>query len=496
MANVTYQSPNTGDTLATMSPGAVRKLWQKGVDIFEQSSDFFTEMEGPSKRSVIQTKTDTSKGKGQKITFTVLSGFYSEGKTGEQLFETQDDFEEALISDYEMEVDFLRNATRWTERTEEYMGMRGELVGGLPEELGKWLGRMKTERLFMMFNHKGATGNYIFANGKASADALVAADVLDYDEIVAMNTQMKRLGGKPAIAGKMKNGMPIFRQCVVATTDALYSLELDSNYKQILREAGNRGEGNYIFQGGYTDVRGNIIKEYNPIDHDGEGAIGSPLNPKAELGEAITAANTAPTIKGGGNATAAAKTKVKYFKWFPNYAYTFQPDDILSVASSPDPFYILIVNPPDGSANANKIGMYECTINNGNTLTVTKRLRAAAASGTAAVTTIGDVTWDTGVWSGFHTDSHPAGATILLCNKKGQPIGRTLMLGAAAAMRGYGKYRNRRSEEKHEGGFVKDVFITSVFGQEPRQDRRGRCPGFMHLTHAVQYAGLPVPTVV
>jgi len=478
-----------------MSPNAVRKLWQKGVDIFEQSSDFWMEMEGSSKRSIIQTKTDTSKGKGQKITFTVLSGFYSEGKTGEQLFESSDDFEEALISDYEMEVDFLRNATRWTERTEEYMGMRGELVGGLPEELGKWLGRMKTERLFMMFNHKGDDSNYIYANGKASEDDLVSADVLDYDEIVTMGTQMKRLGGKPAIAGRMKNGNPVFRNCVVATTDALFSLEMDTNYKQILREAGNRGENNYIFAGGYTDVRGHIIKEYNPIDHDGEGAIGSPLNPKAELGEAITAGNTAPTIKGGGTASGAATTKIKYFKWFPNYAYVFQPSDTLTVSSSPDEFYILIVNPPSATTDPNKIGMYACTTNNGNTLTVTKRLRASAVSGTAAVTTIGDVTWNTGVWADKHTDSHPAGSTILLCNKKGQPIGRTLMLGSAAAMRGYGKYRNRRTEDKHEGGFVKDVFITSVFGQEPRQDRRGRCPGFMHLTHAVQYAGLPVPTI-
>lgn len=484
-------SPNTGTSLATMAPDAQRKLWKKGADIFEQTHDFFMQMEGKSKRSIIITETDTSKGKGQKITFTNMSGFYSEGRSGEELFEDTDNFEELLINDYEMTVDFVRNATRWTARTEEWMGMRGELKGGLPAQLGEWMGRIKTERLFMMFNKKGSSDNYIFANGKGNADSLVSADVLDYDEIVVMGTQMKRLGGKPAIAGKTRNGLPIFRNCVVSTSDALFSLEMDSNYKQVLREAGNRGDGNYIFEGGYTDVRGHVIKEYVPIDHDGDGPVGSPINPKAFLGGEITAGTTTFDILGGGSAVAAAKTKIKYFKWFPRYAYKWLPSDVYDFASKDAAtFYVLVVNPPSG-ANGNKIGMYECTVNDGNKITVSKRL-AAAASGIAD-TTVGEVQWNTGVWADKHTDAHPIGSTVVLCNAKGVPIGNSLMLGAGAAFRGYGKYRNNRTADQHEGGFVSDTFITSVFGQEPRRDRKLRCPGFMHLTHAVQYAGLPIP---
>jgi hypothetical protein len=482
------KSPNTGDSLATMAPGAVRKLWKRGVDVFEQSSDFFAPMEGRNPRSLIRTETDTSKGKGQKITFTVMSGFYSEGKTGDALFEGQDDFEEALINDYEMTVDYLRNATRYTERTEELMGMRGEIAVGLPAELGKWMGRMKTERLFKMFQHKGHSMNYLYANGRGNADELTSADTLRWDEVVVMGQQMKRLGGLPAIAGKNRNGSHLFRQCVIASTDALTSLEFDSDYKQVLREAGARGEANYLFEGGYTDVRGHIIKEYTPIDHDGEGAIGSPLNPKADLGIAITAGTAGFDITGGGSTVAAGKTKIKYFKFFPNFDYLFQPGDTLG--SGTDPFYVLVINPP-GGANGNKIGFYKCVGNNGNRITVTERL-GSAASGIRA-TTVGDVTWDDGVWNGLHTDEHPAGATVVLANSKGVPIGNSLMLGAGAAMRGYGKHRNRRTTQQHEGGFVRDVFVTSVFGQEPRKDRLDRCPGFLQLTHAVQYAGLPIP---
>jgi len=491
-------SPNTGDTLADMDSNAVRKLWKRGVDIYEQSNDFFSEMEGRNPRSLIQTETDTSKGKGQQITFTVMSGFYSEGKTGDDLFETQDDFEEALISSYDMVVDYLRNAVRYTERTEEKMGMRGELVAGLPQQLGQWMGRMKTERLFKMFEHRGHSSNYVFANGKGSAEELRSADTMGYEDIVMLGTTMKSLGGKPAKVGKMKNGQQLFRQCVVASTDALFSLKQDADYKQLLREAGRDGDANYIWSGGVPDLDGHVIKEYTPIDHDGDGAIGSPLNPKASLGNAIPD-STADTFKagsfilGGGSAVAAAKTKIKFFKFFPDFDYLFQPADTLGVGS--DSFYVLVVNPP-GGANGNKIGFYKCNANNGNKITIEERLVPTANAGVDASfsDTVGNVTYNDGDWVGLHTDTHPVGATIVLANSYGVPIGSSLMLGASAARRGYGKHRNRRTTQNHEGGFVRDVFVTSVFGQEPREDRIGRCPGFMHMTHAVQYPGLPIPT--
>ena len=55
-----------GTTLASMDANSVRHLWQQGIDTFEQTNDFFSEMEG-GPDSVIWEKTDLSKGKGQKI---------------------------------------------------------------------------------------------------------------------------------------------------------------------------------------------------------------------------------------------------------------------------------------------------------------------------------------------------------------------------------------------------------------------------------------------
>ncbi len=482
----TVASPNTGTTVSAQIQE--RNLWKKGVDIFEQSSDFFQDMEGAGINSIIQTVTDTSKGKGQKIKITNMSGLYDEAHQGEELFETSEDFEELLFNEYELEVDFLRHGVSWTDRMEEFMGMRGEIVSGLPEELGKWLGRVKSERLFMMFLHKLNAENLIFADGK-SQDTLVSASALDWDEIVASNTQLQRLGGRPAEVGRAGKNV-IRKSVVVATTDALYSLELDAAYKQVLRETVNETNAKMIFDGGYSNVRGNIIRQYNPIDHDGEGAIGSPLNPKALLGTAITAGTGAFDITGGGSAAAGAKTKKKYFKFFEGYAYPFLPSDILSPAN--ETRYLRIVNPPNAPVDPNKSGFYAYTTgNNGNKITITASLGATGGGLRAPV--VGSITWD----PSKHTDVHPSGALILPVNAKGQTFGDTLVLNAGAALRGYGKYRNMRSVEKKEGGdegtqaFIQRIFVTSVFGQCPRKDRQLRCPGVLRLRHAIEYAGIP-----
>ncbi len=131
-------------------------------------------MEGGA-NAIIETVTDTSKGRGQKIRFEVLSGFYKEPHRGEQLFESSADFENILIQGNELTVDFLRHGVRYTERMEELLGMRGEIVSGLNVETGKWLGRLKSEEMFMMFRETLPTTNLLYANSK-TLDTLVSTD--------------------------------------------------------------------------------------------------------------------------------------------------------------------------------------------------------------------------------------------------------------------------------------------------------------------------------
>lgn len=498
LGEVFYMSPNTGDSLATMDPESVRKLWQAGVDVFEQSEDFFDPMEG-GQNALIETVTDTSKGKGQTIRFEVMSGFYMPPHKGDRLFEDKTHFEKIRIDGNNLTVDFLRHATKYTERMEELVGMRGEIVIGLNEESGKWLGRLKTEQLFMMYREDLPETNIVFAGGH-SLNTLVSADTLKYDEILALNAQLKRLGGLPAQTGKSKNGQPIYKNAVIACSDALFSLDMDAGWRSILATTRSEEDAKTIFEGGYTNVKGNIIKEYMPIDHDGIGPIGSPINAKATLGVAITAGTASFDLQGGGDAEssaegAASEPKIQFFRDFPNYAYEFLIG--ANVAVDSDTHYLMIINPPNDPVSPNKWGMYAYTTgNNGNKITITGRLGATISG--IRNSTLGDVTWNASpaLTAAGNTDAHPEGSLILPCNSKGTILGCSLMLGRRSARRGYGKWRNRRTQQDHEGGFVQDRFITTVFGQAPRRDRKQRVPGALVLWHAMKYAGVPTPVIV
>jgi len=492
MSNFNISSNITGTALATMSPGSVRKLWQQGFLLAEQSSDFFAKMESMTDKGPIQVKTDTSKGKGQEITFDVMSGFYDEAHIDDELFHGPDDFESLAIDSFNLKVGWARHGVRNLELTEEVMGMRGEIQSRFNVEQGNWVGRLKTEQLFQMFMLKMNAENVFFAGGK-TLHTLSSADALAWDEITALGQAMKPLGGLPADIRGGKGPSPVWSQIVIPTEAGMNSLKLDPDYRAVLAGADVRGAGNTLFNGAVKDIDGHVLHTYNPIDHDGIGAIGSPMNPKANLGVAIAAGTAVFDIKGGGNAVNADITKKKYFKYFPNYAYRFL--GIGAHVASSAVQYLLIRNPANASVDPGKFGMYSYTVgNDGNKITIVNRLGSAASG--ARVTTLGSVVWNTGVWEGKHTDAHPANALIIPCNAKGVPIGDTLMLGRQAALRGYGKYRGKRSQSDHEGEFIMDRFVTTVFGQVIRQDRLGRQPAVTRLRHALHYPNLGLPVVV
>jgi hypothetical protein len=485
-----FTPANTGGSLATMAPAAVRQLWKKGVIIGEQTEDFFAQLEGMRKDSPIRTVTDTNKGAGQKITFTTRSGYYGRGKQGDAMFTALTDFEKAQISSFDLKVDWLRHATSINERAEEVMGMREEIATQDNVELGKWLGRKKSAQLFATFQLLLPSNNILYAGAK-TLNTLGSADTLDWAEIVRMGTTLQPLGGRPAnILRNGVNASPIHSNIVVGTVPALSSLKIDSAYLTLRAQAETRGADNTIFRGGYANIDGHVIKEYNPIDHDGVGAVGSFLNPRAFLADPIAAGTTTFDVTAGGaDNLGNTRTDIDFFEFFPGFAYPFLQNVTGSAFSPPSATKYLIIYNKTG-ADAGKWGFYSYTTgNNGQKITIVNRL-AAAASG-AAVTTLGGVTWS----GSLNTDVHPTGSVIILANAKGVPIGSTLMMGAMAAVRGYGKYRGQNFLQKQEGGFVTERYIASVFGQSLYFDRAGRVPSVIRLDHAISYPDLNLPTI-
>jgi hypothetical protein len=479
-------SPNTYATLKTTPLGNannIRQLWRKGALLAEQSTDFFQEMEGKSDRSLIWSQTDLSKGNGSIMNFTTQAGFYKQPKLGDALFEASTDFDKIRQGNFQLTVDYARWAVRTNKRMEEMMGMRGDIESGVNVELGKNLGRFKTEQVFGLTLLKLPVENITYANGK-TLHTLKSADTLRWDEVVSVGQAMMPMGGLPADISGKGSKQPIWSQTFVATTPALTSLKLDSAWRDVLKNGDVRGQGNTIFKGGYPCIDGHCIVPYNPIDHDGVGPMGSFLNPKAFLGNAaITTGTTAKVFYGGGNADDHADSD--FFRYFAGSPYTF----IDTGAITPDttgPHYFIVYNLT--GANAGKWGMYKYTSgNDGNKITVTQQLGAAISG--AAHTTVGAVVYD----AGLNTDAHPLGSFIFPVNEYGVPIGDTIALGRSGILRGYGEFRAEHTTDLLNGKFVTDRYLTSVFGQTFKKDRKDRVTSVMRLRHAITYPGIKLP---
>lgn len=494
MANQDFTPATTGTSLFAQDNGKnFRQLWSTGAEIGEEEEDFFQQFEGSSERYPVWTETDTSKMAGSKKTFTTTSGYYGEGKYGEATFDGPDDFEEDDISSYEVKCDFIRNAASRSIRSDEFMGLKGELKSMVPIKLGKWLGRKKKDEIMGLAVHKLPSQNRIFGDNKTLA-TLGSADVLAWDDIVTAGAAMKPLGGSPFTISKDGRNN-ISSQLFIPSEQAALSLRLDSNYITLLGNAGVRGETNHLFKGSYPDIDGHTIAPHNALNHAGKGPVGSFLAPEAFLGlELKGATGVARVITGGGSDNQSGTVgagQPLWFKYFPGHNFQFVDTGLYG--QNAGPHFAIVYN--TSGTNVGKWGAFSYTTgNDGNKITVSKHLAAADGTGvTGGAMTLpnSSITWNTAL----NTDQWDSGALIIPVNAKGVPFGHTMVLGAGAIVRCYGSMRNRRSEESQNGDFLKRTFITSVMGQSLRTDRKGRVPAALLLTTAIKRPGIVLPVI-
>jgi hypothetical protein len=491
---------NTATTLNTPDVGNLRKLWKDGALMAEEEEDFMQQFEGNRESSPIWVQSDLAKREGATMTFTTTSGYYGEGKYGDEAFEASTDFEKDDLSGFNLNVDFVRNASSRNSRADEIMGLKDELKNMVPIKLGAWLGRLKKDQIQGKCVLTLPDENRIYAGGRTLA-TLGSADTLSWDDVVTTGYAMKPLGGIPADISKAGRN-EIRSQLFIPSEVQAMSLDLDPDYKTLTQGADVRGAQNAMFKGNWNMIRGHSIVPYNAINHAGKGAVGSFLAPEAYLGATMAAPadNTAILLTGGGadnGGTMNGAGFPRWFKYFAGYDYRFVDTGVIDVSASSigavsGTNYAIIYNTT--GVNAGKWGFVEYTTgNDGNRITVTKLLgdNARLAVGGARATTVGSV-----VWSGtLNTEAFTQGALIIPANAKGVPFGHALVLGNGGIVRGYGSERAFRSVEKVDGDYTKRTYIRSIFGQALRKDRKGRVPSVMLLTTAISRPGINLPTV-
>lgn len=488
------QTNNTYDQLSTMVPDLVRKHWDMGCRFGERAADVWQQFEGSRPEDIIQTEHRPAAGKGATVVFKTMARFAKMGKMGSGLFLDPGDFERAVVNGFSVTVDYVRHAYSQEERMEEIAGMRDEIRRNIHELQGIWMGEKKSELTDLTMLLKATGNNTQFANGRTFA-SLTASDTISYGDILEARNTIRRYVKPANIKYRGKNAVKSY--LFMSPCDALTDLELELVNSSIISEGDTRGEGNFTFSGGWLPMRGQTIIERDVVDEARLGPVGCPQAPKAYLGNAIAAGTDDVTIKGNWNANGAEETDTAPFRWFPMYSYVFRGsgssiDQFNPASGSLDnntwakaPRYVKIINLT--GANRLKWGFYEFDANNGETLTTSKRL-AETTAGATALQTIGGVTWDSDV----NTDAHPEGSLIIPCTENGVPYAATYVLGAGSLMRAYGKDRLKRTTEHHNGGFIEQRYVQSIFGQAPTYDVLGRMQGYRVLIHAIRYPDLEI----
>ncbi len=301
-------------------------------------------------------------------------------------------------------------------------------------KLAPWFAREResaTEAEIIRACTAAGAPNIVYANsGATSIEQLRSSHYAD-------SALFRRIGGrladnmaKPFAVGR-EGSQEVHKYVILAPNRGLDELSNDNNWQTLMAQAGARGSGNYLFSGIVPDWNGSTVLPWTVQVDSANGPQGCFAQPMAFIGVALDfTQTTARTITGGGSAAAAALTDHLYYRFFPGAAFSSHEVTKITQETS-EVKYALIQDKTTG-----KFGMFSYQVTNGNTITGVEHLGATDSG--ARKQTLGNVTYDSGVWAGKHTQSFAVGSKVVPCNSYGQPYVRLYGLGMDAMMHGFG----------------------------------------------------------
>lgn len=479
---------------ATANPEVKGRIWSRMLEVGSNTKDDFTRLEGaPESKLPFWKKQDLKAASGDRVTFSTIGDAAGPGARGEQ--ELTGRTSEPRIGTYTCQVDFFRDAVELTKKQLKFLAGGKSLEAAILKMLAEKMGR---KRMYDMMHALKRTPGVLQLrpSNRANRDAIRHTDTLTPSFLVEAKARLQGRGARAIETKKMKSGAPIHRFLAFIGQDAMTNIRNSQSYQNAMLQAAERSiEKNPLFSGALPDWQGMLFWEHMVVDPDTNDAVGSPIAPKAVLGEAIAPGTTAVTVKGGDG----TNTLCEYFRDFPGFDYHFTEDQ----TGSPDSadYYFWIVN--TSGADTGKAGFYRYTgsANTGNTLTSKSeagnagtgaggRLGNGAASGHRSPK-IGEVTFDAATM----TETHPAGSWIIPANKYGVPIAENFIFGAGAAMRAYGSMMAEPIKERRDYGFVQGMGYEGIWGQRACLDTQGVPRNYVVLQSAYEHPGIPVPVV-
>jgi len=457
------------------------------LDVTKSNSNILAQLQGSmGDNKPFVLKDDLSKGAKDTVHFNVGTSLGQAGRRGTQVAVN---YEEPLFhNSWQVQIDSLRVVVGWNEitRVVATTGQSWEEV--YAQLVGERIGQIEQEDMLMRMRQRSGGLNTLRPGNRTSVDALHYDDTLDTLTLNRAITTLGTLGAKPATIGKMSGGMPLNRYVCLGSNTALEPIWNDPTFTQSLLHAAVNGPTNAYWTGDLPDWRGTVIKRWDIVNHDNPGAIGSTIQPQAVLGDPITTASTTFTVSGGGRTQASLSTAAALYKPFE---YFYGCDKLfgenISYGSDSAVYYFLVIDPTDG-----KWCMYSYVGSgafgsNGNNITITNRL-AASASG-AAVTTLGNWSWD----ASQNKEAFPTGSLIVQVNANVVPVGDVFVFGADAGAKAYGQVKNKRIKQLTDYDALVGYGVHTIYGADMRQDTLGNYRGFMRIQCAYELPGFTLP---
>ena len=273
------------EALRGQAANNVGQLFTKYIDLAVEEDDLFAVLEGAEGSDrPIWVKTDLSKGGADRVNFNAIASLGGDGVHGDEVLQGN---EETLnIGAYQCQVDFVRHAVGLTQKDIEFLAAGRAIEAAAAPLVAKWLGRKRQRDMMMRYRSSAIGLNTIRPNNETSRDAITVNDSMSTGVIAQTAAVATTNGGEPI--NIMKDGQSkVYEFMFLCTEDALTSLSNSSTWLQAQQYAGERGNENILFKGGFTRWNGHTIIHHKVIDADTPGPIGSPLLPKALLGTAI-----------------------------------------------------------------------------------------------------------------------------------------------------------------------------------------------------------------
>lgn len=341
----------------------------------------------------------------------------------------------------------------------------------------------------------------IYAGYKTSTEDLRSAHTADTTLFKRMSNTLTNNQASPFAVAR-KGLQEIEKFLIVAPENtALDDLLNSDDWQTLMSNGSTRGAENVIFTGEMPEWAGSVILPWQVQTNTADGPQGALCSPIAYLGAAVTAGSAAFNLKGGGNTAAADLTDRLYFEYFPGADFT-KYERAYIAAELVTTKYALIQNPTNG-----KFGMISyTTFTDGTTAGVPNQIvgvkkLGSGAAGTVA-TTIGNVTYNGGVWAGKHIDAmneaFPVGSPIYPCNSYGQPFVSLYGIGKHCLIQGWGSVDGETSlgrrtvnhNDDHQR--VAEIGFEEQWGIDAALDANGLPNGLVMAYAAFNPPGLPV----